>query len=76
MAVLAAALAAGTMTGSSSSGASSRWIAFHADPGGSGDLYVDSEDGSRRRLTRLFGQVPTASWSPDGARFALLARPR
>lgn len=62
MTVLAAALVAGTTTGSSSSGASGRWIAFHADPGGSGDLYIGSEDGSRRRrLTRLVGQVPTAS---------------
>src|SRR6266516_3040689 len=52
-----------------------RWIAFHADPGSSGDLYVDGEDGSRRRLTRLFGQVPTAAWSPDGTRLAMLARP-
>jgi Tol biopolymer transport system component len=53
------------------------WIAFHADPGASGDLYLDSVDGShRRRLTHLFGQVPTASWSPDGKRLAFLARPR
>jgi len=52
------------------------WIAFHADPGGSGDLYLDSADGSRRRrLTTFFGQVPTAAWSPDGKRFAFLARP-
>jgi Tol biopolymer transport system component len=74
---VATALAASSATGSSS-GASvgSRWIAFHADARGSGDLYLDTEDGSRRRrLTRLFGQVPTAAWSPDGTRLALLARP-
>ncbi len=69
------ALAVGATRSSSSPGAA-HWIAFHADPGSSGDLYLDSEDGSRRRrLTRFFGQVPTASWSPEGTRFALLARP-
>lgn len=74
--VLATALAAGAARGSSTV-AASHWIAFHADPGASGDLYLDTPDGSRRRrLTRLFGQVPTASWSPDGSQLALLARPK
>jgi Tol biopolymer transport system component len=53
------------------------WLAFHADPGGSGDLYLDSVNGRhRRRLTRLFGQGPTATWSPDGSHLAFLARPQ
>jgi TolB protein len=75
LAVVAAGLAA--RAASPAPGESPRWIAFHTDPGGSGDLYLDSADGARRRrLTSFFGQVPTAAWSPDGKRLAFLARPK
>src|SRR5215211_698032 len=75
-AIAASAFAAGTRADDRSSAAASRWIAFHADPQTSGDLYLDSEDGTRRRrLTTILGQIPTAVWSPDGTRFAMLARP-
>jgi Tol biopolymer transport system component len=80
-ALTALALAATALLGTGARGSASTahgyWIAFHADPGSSGDLYVDSVDGSRRRrLTRFFGQVPTAVWSPDGKRLAMLSRSR
>jgi Tol biopolymer transport system component len=72
-----AALALGVSTSGSSAPGPVHWIAFHADPRSSGDLFLDSPDGrQRRRLTRFFGQIPTAAWSPDGSRLALLARPR
>jgi Tol biopolymer transport system component len=80
--VLVAVLSASTLLAAFASASSAdpettHWIAFHADPGGSGDLYLDSPSGAdRRRLTRLFGQIPTASWSPDGSQLALLARPK
>lgn len=75
--LVAAAVLAMAATADSAAPAPARWIAFHADPRGSGDLFLDSPDGrQRRRLTRFFGQVPTATWSPDGSRLALLARPR
>lgn len=61
-------------TARTSSGASVRWIAFHADPGGSDDLFLTTPDGSRRRrLTRGLEQVASPFWSPDGRRLAFLA---
>ena len=68
----AALLACGTTKGRPA--APSRWIAFHADPGGSDDLFLTTPTGSRRRrLTRGLEEIATPSWSSDGSRLAFLA---
>jgi len=77
--VVAALLAVGAISSASgpARGARVHLIAFHADSGGPGDVYVVGPSGvGTRRLTRSISHLPTAVWSPDGSRLAFLARPR
>jgi len=50
-------------------------VAFHADPGGSDDLFLlNAATGNVERLTSGLEAVATPAWSPNGSRLAFIGR--